>query len=264
MKSSISGFRSTVSDLSGSVQQQLNKYAIAAGAAGVSVLALAQPVEAKIVYTPASVQLSGNQHYDLDLNNDGVTDFTLSHFSTHRNYHKGGYDAQAMEEQPATGNGVIGKPPAALVARAIVGHGKLFYGISGIMAFSGGYCGLNHCTHHHGGNWLGVKNRYLGLEFQIKGRTHYGWARLTFEDGVLSATLTGYAYETIAGKSIRAGLTKGTADESGEVDFGPGAFMTAPAPVAPQAASLGMLALGAQGVTLWRRKESEGAASENN
>ena len=111
---------------------------------------------------------------------------------------------------------------------------------------------------------LGVTNRYLGLEFQIKGRTHYGWARLTFEDGVLSATLTGYAYETIAGKSIRAGLTKSTAHESGEVDFGPGPFMTVPIPVAPQPASLGMLALGAQGMPLWRRRESEGTACENN
>ena len=37
--------------LSESVHHQLNMYALAAGAAGVGVLALAQPVAAEIVYT---------------------------------------------------------------------------------------------------------------------------------------------------------------------------------------------------------------------
>ena len=35
----------------------------------------------------------------------------------------------------------------------------------------------------------------------------------------LSSTLTGYAYETIAGKSIKAGQTKEAADESGKRRF---------------------------------------------
>jgi hypothetical protein len=39
-------------NLSDSVQQQLNKYSLAAAAAGVG-LVLGQPAEAKIVYTPA-------------------------------------------------------------------------------------------------------------------------------------------------------------------------------------------------------------------
>jgi hypothetical protein len=39
--------------LADSVHQQLNMYALAAGAAGVGALAFAEPVEARIVYTPA-------------------------------------------------------------------------------------------------------------------------------------------------------------------------------------------------------------------
>ena len=46
-----SGPRKTA-DLCNSSQQYLNMYAIAASAAGVGMLALAQPVAAKIVYTP--------------------------------------------------------------------------------------------------------------------------------------------------------------------------------------------------------------------
>ena len=110
------------------------------------------------------------------------------------------------------------------------------------------------CAH----SWCNVTNRYLGLRFIFNGKTRYGWARLSVQASAsgITATLTGYAYETIAGKSIKAGQTKEAADESGEEDFGPSASLTSPIPNMPHPASLGMLALGAQGVPMWRRKES--------
>jgi hypothetical protein len=61
-----------------SIHQHLNMYALAAGAAGVGVLALAQPVEAKIVYTPAHRVIGPDSKYLLDLNHDGLTDFTIA------------------------------------------------------------------------------------------------------------------------------------------------------------------------------------------
>jgi hypothetical protein len=71
----------------------------------------------------------------------------------------------------------------------------------------------------------------------------------------VAAALTGYAYETIPGKSIVAGRTKDSED-----DFVPDASLANPIPETPQPASLGMLALGAQAVPLWRRKEKVEAA----
>jgi len=77
------------------------------------------------------------------------------------------------------------------------------------------------------GNWKNSKNRYLGLKFEIKGKTHFGWARLSvgFKNGI-RAILTGYAYETIPNKPIKAGQTHGEND-----------------------ATLGRLAQGASGVS---------------
>jgi hypothetical protein len=49
-----------------------------AGAAGVSALALTLPADAKVVYTPANVQVSGKP-LPIDLNHDGITDFFLDH-----------------------------------------------------------------------------------------------------------------------------------------------------------------------------------------
>jgi hypothetical protein len=40
-------------------------------------LALAQPAEAKIVYHHSHRVIGPGQHYAIDLNRDGVTDFTL-------------------------------------------------------------------------------------------------------------------------------------------------------------------------------------------
>jgi hypothetical protein len=79
------------------------------------------------------------------------------------------------------------------------------------------------------------------------------------EGHAITAVLTGYAYETIPNKPIITGKTKGPDDGSVEQqnDPGPGASLISPIPETPQPASLGMLALGAQGVPLWRRKETQ-------
>jgi hypothetical protein len=68
------------STLSDSLDHHLNMYAVAAGAAGVGMLALAQPAQARIVYTPAYKQISALPGQDgilLDLNHDGVNDFVF-------------------------------------------------------------------------------------------------------------------------------------------------------------------------------------------
>jgi hypothetical protein len=245
MESSKAGSRKTASNLSESIHQHLNMYAIAAGAAGVGVLALAQPAEAKIVYTPANVRISDDA-YGIDLNQDGVSDVVISQGCFHTFY---GLLKCRLFADLAQGNGIEeeggGGYAAALKAGANIGQTKQFNFSSHVLMASGRPLG----------HWWHTQARYLGVEFQISGKTHFGWARFR-DSSDKGATLTGYAYETIPGKSIIAGRTKGRADEYGEEDFGPGASLSSPIPDKPQPASLGMLALGAHGVPLWRRKES--------
>ncbi len=62
------------------------------------------------------------------------------------------------------------------------------------------------------GPWLDVKGQaYVGVRFAIKGKVHYGWARLgsISHNKPVKALLTGYAYETIPNKPIVTGKTKG-------------------------------------------------------
>src|SRR5690349_14033845 len=60
--------------LSQHLHRRLEAYALAASAAGVGLLPLAPPAEAKIIYTPAHAKVS---LLPVDLNHDGIVDFYL-------------------------------------------------------------------------------------------------------------------------------------------------------------------------------------------
>lgn len=66
-----------LSNLHATTSHRLTAYALSASAAGVSLLALTEPCEAQIVYTPAHVTIGRRGSYGLDLNNDGKIDFTI-------------------------------------------------------------------------------------------------------------------------------------------------------------------------------------------
>lgn len=253
--------RKTV-NLSESLHQRLNIYALSAGAAGVSMLALAPPAEAKIVYTKTHQVIGTNGVYPLDLNHDGTIDFLIQEFG-YLSYNNG------LRVKEAFGNAVEGSVlstssggryyvAAALKKGAPIGSQQAFirntysFGESMVRVECDRGCSTR-------GKWANVKNRYLGLKFQIDGETHYGWARLSTQLGQtdIAATLTGYAYETIPGKEIRAGQVccdgNGVEAEPLTPPKAPDPTATEPASRNTQPAALGRLALGAQAISSWRQ-----------
>jgi hypothetical protein len=233
-------------NLSDSVHRQLNMYALAASAAGVGVLALAQSAQATIVYTKTHVVIGTNQIYELDLNHDGIADFKISNHSFFTDT-----IVASLSALPArANNAVVGKQPQvgfphyayALLPGARVGPKQPLSGA--LMAWSFGAS--------RGGRWANVRGRYLGLKFLIRGKVHYGWARLnvTVGNSKITATLTGYAYETIPNNPIIAGKTKGPDEATVEES---NAALNLPT---PEPATLGLLALGSPGLSIWRREES--------
>jgi hypothetical protein len=228
------------SKLSDSIHQKLNTYALAASAAGVGALALAQPAEGRIIYTKADRVIGPKITFHLDLNHDGINDFDLKDIVT--TYTSGGVRAalSALPDQQKNalwGHTVQPKGYAsALFANVRVGLKGRFLGGTGLMAessVSGGRPSIFSCT----GPWANVSNRYLGLKFVIKGETHFGWARLSVRcSGTrVTATLTGYAYESIANRPILTGKERGT---DGPDD---------PIPAGNSSTTLGHLAQGAKG-----------------
>lgn len=203
----------TPSRISDSLHQNLNSYALAASAAGVSFLALSASAAAKIVYTPTHEKVRINRTLPIDLNHDGIHDFGVLN-GTHNSTTPFGDFVAASPLN--SGNQIWVKATSrgfnnyARALRAGVRIGpvvKDFKSGGDLMAFWSLRGGTGTIS---GGPWKNVRKHYLGLKFLIKGKTHYGWARLnvTIANQTVNALLTGYAYETVAGKSIVSGQTK--------------------------------------------------------
>jgi len=219
--------------LNAKLEKRLFAYAAAGSAAGVGMLALAQPAEGRVIYTKAHQQIASGTTLHLDLNQDGVTDFNLrnTYFATGTP----GTVVGTLSVFPAgQGNRIWGHTAfkqgyaSALYAGIRVGPKGRFLAGAGIMADTA--LRASSCR----GPWGNVSNRYLGFKFVIKGQAHFGWARLnvTCSHGTLSPLLTGYAYETIADRQILTGKERGT-DESDN------------SPSAASSGTLGRLAQGA-------------------
>jgi hypothetical protein len=240
--------------LSNSIHQQLNMYSAMASAAGVGILALSHPAEAKIVYTPAHTLIDSGQTVALDLTHDGKADFSFQNYS---NTFEGSQQGFLRVFPAKTPNGVVGEATydraLALKAGTRVGRRARFISLHSISMVSAD--AAERCF----GNWSNVKNRYLGLRFVIKQETHFGWARLSVScnsaNNKIQAVLTGYAYETIPNKPIITGRTKGLDDASTVEQTNPAALETS----VPETPTLGLLALGAPALSVWRREELEPA-----
>jgi hypothetical protein len=237
------------------LERQLSCYALAATAAGVGALA-SQACEAEIIYTKAHRQIGPNTTLKLDLNHDGIVDFTLKdtfHFSSFFTSYGRLSVLPAGQKNRAWGHTLTRRDYAsALFAGARVGPKGQFLPGAGLMAestFNGGARppGSDSCT----GPWANVSNRYLGLKFIIDGEVHFGWARLNVacSGRRVTALLTGYAYETVPNQPIVTGKEKGTDDSDSTFQ------QSRTRQAALQPASLGRLAQGAAGLTSWRRKQ---------
>ena len=246
--------RQTSVNLSESISRQLNMYAIAASAAGVGILALAQPAYARIVYTHVD-RAFGQQGLAIDLNHDGIADFRLQLRTVYADWQF--VLASSLRSNRVFGAGSHGDSASHLRAGYCIGrNGAKFQEGGFFSSYKFGpakilsYAHIQGSGTAYGGPWVKAKFGYLGFKFLIKGKFHYGWARIHHDLQLKTWRLTGYAYETIPNKPIIAGQTEGPDD------FGNGAPDAALTTPTSRPATLGALAMGAPGLSIWPRKKS--------
>jgi hypothetical protein len=242
--------------LSKSIDSRLKAYGMAAAAASVGLLALAEPAQSEVVITVKNIPIPRCDGLDscpvkVDLNNDGIADFSF----TLGSYGYGQNVNAQLFVKPFTGGGVMapgtGGLAFALVRGAKIGPSAQFGNPSGLFLEKTNYSTLyRSATHQFVGYWGGNHpNRFLGVKFLIHGKTHYGWVRVTVKTSKhapMSAEITEYGYETVANKSCGAGLAGQNASETDGLNE---------EQASKNGASLGMLALGADGLPLWRRDD---------
>jgi hypothetical protein len=197
------------SKLSESVQRHLNAYALAASAAGAAMLTATQPAQAKIIFKSTNHTLTNGT---LPIPVAGTHDFSLSdkfYIIT------GSWSTQLLNINAGGSASVVGgQSAAALVKGAVIGAADKFK--NGKVLMAGAFCETQVSASTVFGPFANTTQRYLGLKFKLSGKVHYGWARFSKVTAsacnggpAVSATLTGFAYETIPNRSIVAGRTKG-------------------------------------------------------
>lgn len=244
--------------LSSTLDKRLFSYAAAASAAGVSLFAATQSAEAKIVYTAANITVPANSSVKLDVNNDGIADFSFYFYAYGPRRVPLGYFEDAVTIDPSkTGNEVWNvqsskgtECAAALPSGVKVGVGAAF-GANELLLWAS--AGTAYSIPDPRCKFASLpRGAYLGLKFLINGETHYGWAHVTVTSSAnlgKKAVITGYAYETVPNQPIFTGKTSG-----------PSVAELEPMPNPASPATLGMLAQGARGLAIWRRQEEREAA----
>src|SRR5579864_7849319 len=168
-------------ELSDSLLRRLNGYAVAAGAAGVGLMAVCSAAQAEVVYTPANVTISLFQHQLYSLNPAGaqVAPFLLAANFTSPGI-AGYWDTLSFNPR-SSGAGFV-KGPGSSSSIAPLAHGSVIgskgnfaKGNRGFIATLGPYGGGTY--NNHDGFKFG-QSVYVGFKFQISGQTHYGWARV--------------------------------------------------------------------------------------
>jgi hypothetical protein len=256
------------------LDRRIKSYSLAAAAAGVSVLALSHPADAKVVITNKNIPIplcvvGFPCSVSIDLNGDGINDVK---FSLILSYNQS-WNSRLLTVAGQNGGSILGtaaggkySPYASCLLRgAKIGasdhflRGKETMENSFIQFYSSTTLQRPPKKTLHG-KWGGDHpNRFLGVKFKIDGKTHYGWIRVTVKPNAtnsqwpaMSATITEYGYETVANKSLDAGLSSGA-------DFADDQVQT-PA-FSPDHPSLGMLALGAERFAVASLSFSNGEAS---
>jgi hypothetical protein len=193
-------------------ESRLNKtlaaYMLAAGAAGVGILASALPAQARVVYTPADRKIDPNVGLSLDLTNHGVTEFVFSNYysitSSILNLSVGPVNpSNQIFSTGGNGHSIFAANIPAGLEISPDGNFKQ----KGSKGMANGFGTQPVCQ----GPWVHANERYLGLKFIINGKVHFGWARLNVDcvyPNPVNAVLTGYAYETLPDKPIVAGNTQ--------------------------------------------------------
>jgi len=231
---SLTSLRASNSLIDTALDQRLLLYVFAAGAT----LACAVPSQAEVVFTPSNAVFRGLGKFDIDIDNDGTSDFTLltemKHYSTYSLVPDLFAYGNPPSHQIITGRvGFWGVGDAlALPKNTRIGPGQRFRAFA-LME-----------TPFYGGYWH-VNSRCLGVRFLINGEVHYGWIGFREVRPIpVAVRLYGWAYESVPDKEILAG------------DTGSGTGTSAPLDSSASPTSLEILAAGQAAIDQRRKRNT--------
>lgn len=182
----------------------------------------------KIVYKDVIPDSVIHGSYNLDLNDDGITDFAFN-ISSNRSVCGGdalfGYyyrDITKLSVTPANENNEVitdGTYALALDSSSAIVSDSLWATASQTLIY-GALNSSGRCTifpYGVAGHWINVSDKYLGLKFIKDNNTYYGRARLSSSYHIITGSnhlsigqliLKDYAFNSVPNQHILAGQTK--------------------------------------------------------
>ena len=158
--------------------------------------------QAQIIYTdinPDSTFIASLQDpwamYQLDLNNDGSQDFTITHFHPSANLFIVEMNCSQYGECEVLtdANGI----PKALNKNDLIDAQQ--------SSWYNSYANAMHMSD----NWKGMSDKILGLRILKNSNWYYGWTRLDVPADETFFTIKDYAYQSSPGLGLKAGETTG-------------------------------------------------------
>ncbi len=191
------------------LNNKLKSYSALAG----SIVLMGSQADAQIIYTdinPDSTTNIGGNIYNLDLDNGGVVDFVFT-----LNIGTGASTSQQVAVSPTGSNGIAGDTAGAYVYPFAFNSGDT---IQSTLQFNftssqsmASYFGAGYSY----GNFLGLADKFIGLQFNIGPSLYYGWARFDVDATASQFTIKDYAYNAVPDAYILAGeMPVGIAENS--------------------------------------------------
>jgi hypothetical protein len=164
---------------------------------------------AQIVYTnvkPDSTIFFSKGVFHLDLNNDGIIDYTLNFqyingFCIKKKSKWGNLYSTSLSKHVLSDS--LSYPKKLLANYVIDGSSRVWSTTGGKLR--GRFWSCSGVADNIG-NWKTTDDGYAGLQLNDGFNTYYGWVRLSVS-GTNSITIKDYAYNSIPGQSILAGQT---------------------------------------------------------
>jgi hypothetical protein len=245
-----------------SLHRRLNGYALAAGAAGVAALACSPQAEAAPVCKTLSARILGSNTFPFNPARETFPPFQIA--QTTFGFYSSAYarlflwNRGFFTPNSLGANVLLGKSnlPANLAAGASIGPGGKFgkggsYGLMFTYGVGSPYNRHHGTLQNHQGNLNLQGTDYIGFRFSHAGDAHYGWARLqvTIQKGYVGKNtaihVLGYGYESTPNTAIAAGSCSTPERSDADTNKAPS--------LESRGASLGMLALGGEGMARWRK-----------
>jgi hypothetical protein len=183
--------------------QSLEKKIMSYSAIATGILAISATAQGQIIYHDVNpdVSLTGNDSLNLDINTDGIIDFTLYH----TNYVSGSNQADVQVISARDTNKVL--TSGSSYTRVLNNNDRIsdkdtVWGSYGYFLLKGIY----NSKPIEFGNWKGgITDKFAGFRFAKNGNWYYGWARFDVAKDAKSIKIKDWAYNSYANSQIKAG-----------------------------------------------------------